>query len=66
MPALHLPSTRLELGKLATRDPGTVPVIGEHTALDEVEGQDDDVGEGSVDGHDERQRQQPLKPKTGP
>lgn len=53
------------IGETGYTRPGTVPVIGEHTALDEVEGQDDDVGEGSVDGHDERQRQQPLKPKTG-
>jgi len=50
--------------KLATRgDSDIVQVIGEHTALDDdVEAQDDDVEEGSVDdGHDERQREQPLE-----
>lgn len=42
--------------KLATRgDSDIVQVIGEHTALD------DDLEEGSVDGHDERQRQQPSE-----
>ena len=55
--------------KLATRgDSDIVQVIGEHTALDELEDQDDnDVEEGSVDGHDERQRQQPpeAEPEDG-
>lgn len=57
------------MGKLATCDSGTVPVIGEHTALDEVEDLgDDDVEEGSVDGHDERLRQHPppeAEPEDG-
>jgi hypothetical protein len=54
--------------KLATRgDSDIVQVIGEHTALDEVEDQDDEAEEGSVDGHDERQRQQPpeAEPENG-
>lgn len=45
---------------LATRgDSDIVQVIGEHTALGEVEDLGDEVEEGSVDGHDECQRQQP-------